>query len=232
MQFDVYCDESGPELLHSEKPKARYMVIGSLWLQESLRTDKKGELHNLRHKHGIGSEFKWRKVSPSKLNFYREAVDWFITQGLDVRFRAIVVDRTKIDLIKFHDGDGELGFYKFYYQLLLHWTRECNEYRVFCDHKRNRLPDRLKTLGLCLNRANLASEVAVQAIRSEESVFIQMCDVLTGLTQARFNGIEAIGEAKRSLLLHLEERLSHPIRATTVGEQKFNVFEIQPGGGW
>ena len=34
MNLDVYCDESGPELLHSERPKARYMVIGSLWLPE------------------------------------------------------------------------------------------------------------------------------------------------------------------------------------------------------
>ncbi len=232
MKFDVYCDESGPELLHSQKPKSRYMAIGSLWLPEFARLKGKSGLHELRHRHGIGSEFKWRKVSPSKLAFYCDAVDWFIAQGLEVRFRAIVVDRTKIDLVKFHDGDGELGFYKFYYQLLLHWTRECNEYHVFCDHKRDRLPDRLKTLGTCLNRANLASTVGVQAVRSEESVFIQLCDVLTGLTQAHFNGIESIGPAKRELLLHLEDKLGRPIRATSLGEQKFNVFEIQPGGGW
>lgn len=232
MKFDVYCDESGPELLHSQKPKARYMVIGSLWLPEDIRIECKSDLHNLRQRHGVGSEFKWRKVSPSKQLFYQEALDWFIARGADVRFRAIVVDRTKIDLVKFHSGDGELGFYKFYYQLLLHWTRECNEYRIFCDYKRNRLPSRLKTLEQCLNRANLVSTVYVQAIRSEESVFIQLCDVLTGLTQARFNAVEMLGEAKRDLLLHFEQELGHPIRATTLSEQKFNVFEIQPGGGW
>jgi hypothetical protein len=232
MNFDVYCDESGPELLHSEKPKARYMVIGSLWLPEDFRAEGKAAIHELRHRHGIGSEFKWRKVSPSKLAFYRDAVDWFYAAGSDLRFRAIVVDRTKIDLVKFHDGDGELGFYKFYYQLLLHWTRECNRYQVFCDHKSNRLPSRLKTLEACLNRANLASEIKVQATRSEESVFVQLCDVLTGLTQARFNGEERLGPAKRDLLKHLEASLGHPVRSTSVGEQKFNVFEIQPGGGW
>jgi len=232
MKFDVYCDESGPELLHSLNPKARYMVIGSLWLPEALRTESKVALHNLRHRYGIGSEFKWRKVSPSKLAFYRDAVDWFMGVGPELRFRAIVVDRTRIDLVKFHEGDGELGFYKFYYQLLLHWTRECNEYGVFCDYKRNRLPDRLKTLEQCLNHANLASTLKVQAIRSDESVFIQLCDVLTGLTQARYNDIQTMGAAKRGLLQHFEERLGHPIRATSRDEQKFNVFEIQPGGGW
>jgi hypothetical protein len=45
MNFDVYCDESGPELLHSEKPKARFMVIGSLWLPEALRVEAKAALH-------------------------------------------------------------------------------------------------------------------------------------------------------------------------------------------
>jgi hypothetical protein len=232
MNFDVYCDESGPELLHSEHPKARYMAIGSLWLPEDLRPECKAALHDLRHRHGIGSEFKWRKVSPSKLAFYRDALDWFLERGNDVRFRAIVVDREKIDLVKFHEGDGELGFYKFYYQLLLHWTRECNRYRIFCDHKKNRLPCRLKTLETCLNRANLASEIMVQAIPSHESILIQLSDVLSGLTQARFNDLESMGPAKRALLLHLEDKLGHPVRATSVVEQKFNVFEIQPGGGW
>jgi hypothetical protein len=56
--------------------------------------------------------------------------------------------------------------------------------------------------------------------------------VLSGLTQARFNDLESMGPAKRALLLHLEDKLGHPVRATSVVEQKFNVFEIQPGGGW
>lgn len=231
MNFNVYCDESGPELLHSEKPKSRFMVIGSLWLPEALRIEAKAALHDLRHRYGIGSEFKWRKVSTSKLIFYQEAVSWFMEAGQDVRFRAIVIDRTKIDLVHFHDGDGELGFYKFFYQLLLHWTWECNQYRVFCDQKKNRLPSRLRTLETCLNRANPASEIAVKATRSEESVLIQMCDVLTGLIQARFSGVDRIGPAKLDLLRHLEEALGHPVRATNVVEQKFNVFEIQPGEG-
>lgn len=232
MKFDVYCDESGPELLHSQRPKSRYMVIGSVWLPKELRSECKTEIHRLRHQYGIGSEFKWRKVSPSKFSFYREVIDWFMGKGPDLRFRAIVVDHTRIDLVNFHDSDGELGFYKFYYQLLLHWTRECNEYRIFCDHKKNRLPDRLKTLERCLKHANISSVLHVQAIRSEESVFIQLCDVLTGLTQARFNDPDALGQAKRDLLHHLEGLLGHPVQATTLNEQKFNVFEIRPGGGW
>lgn len=232
MNFDVYCDESGPELLCSEKPKARFLVIGSLWLPEERRHEFKQALHALRGHHHVGAESKWRKVSPSRLLFYRECVDWFFAAGADLRFRAIVVDRTKIDLVKFHEGDAELGFYKFYYQLLLHWTRDCNLYRIFCDYKSNRLPSRLKTLELCLNHANLASDLVVQATKSDESVLLQFCDVLIGITQARFNQPQHLGSAKTELLAHLERHLGHAVKATPLSEQKFNVFEIRPGGGW
>jgi hypothetical protein len=232
VNFDVYCDESGPELLCSKKPKAQYLVIGSLWLPEQRREEFKTALHGLRNRHRVGAEFKWRKVSSSRLSFYRECVDWFFAAGSDLRFRAIVVDRTKIDLVKFQEGDAELGFYKFYYQLLLHWTRDCNFYRVFCDYKSNRLPSRLKTLETCLNHANLASDLVVQAVKSDESVLLQFCDVLIGVTQARFNQAPNIGPAKTELLAHLEQHLGHPVKPTLLSEQKFNVFEIRPGGGW
>jgi hypothetical protein len=88
VNFDVYCDESGPELLCSENPKSRYLVIGSLWLPQERRDEFKKALHNLRQRHHIGSEFKWRKVSPSRLRFYRDCVDWFFAAGDDLRFRA------------------------------------------------------------------------------------------------------------------------------------------------
>lgn len=232
MEFDVYCDESGPELLHSQNPQSRFLVIGSLWIPRDLRNVCKVAIHELRHTFKIGGEFKWRKVSPSKLEFYTSLVDWYFDQGELVRFRAIVVDRTKIDLTTFHDGDGELGFYKFYYQLLYHWIRELNAYAIFCDRKSNRLPSRLKTLEACLRNANTSSELYAQAVCSEESVLIQLCDVLTGITQARFNDAFQKGSAKHNLLIHAENRIGHCLRPTYPSEQKFNIFEIRPGGGW
>jgi len=53
-----------------------------------------------------------------------------------MRFRCIAVDREQVNLA-LHQNDGELGFYKFYYQLLHHWILD-NEYRIFCDLKTNR----------------------------------------------------------------------------------------------
>jgi hypothetical protein len=142
MKFDVYCDESRPDLFTSQKPQARYVVIGSLWMQTDDRERFKLEIHELRNRYRQGGEFKWQKASLSRIHFYRELVEWFFVKGDSVRFRCIAVDRAKVDLVRYHENDQELGFYKFYYQMLHHWIMDFNEYVVFCDAKKNREPSR------------------------------------------------------------------------------------------
>ena len=232
MNFEVYCDESRPDLLSTHSPQAQYMVIGSLWLQAEDREELKAGLHGLRNAHRVGGEFKWQKASPSRLSFYKELVDWFLAQGDKLRFRCIVVDHKQVDLGRFHENDQELGFYKFYFQLLQHWITESNEYSVFCDFKRNRVGQRHEVLRRCLDRRNPESAVrSVQAIRSEESVLIQLADVFTGLACARLNGVLSPGGAKAQIVEHLERGLKRRIRPTQKAEAKFNVFQIDLAGG-
>ena len=229
----MYCDESQPDLFASRKSRARFLVIGSLWLPAENRQALKTALHRLRDRHRIGGEFKWNKVSPSRLGFYEEAIRWFFNQGDGLRFRCIAVDRSQVDLSLYHEDDQELGFYKFYYQLLHHWILDFNEYRVFVDFKSNRRRDRLKVLRSCLDNANLSSRVErVQAVRSEESVLIQLVDVLTGATARSLNGPRAAGAAKTAILELLEGCLGREIQPTGRDETKFNVFVINLRGGW
>jgi hypothetical protein len=233
MKFEVYCDECRPDLLSSQHPQARLMVIGSLWLRSDDRQEFKDAIHCLRDKHKIGGEFKWQKVSPSRVDFYQELVGWFSDQGERLRFRCIAVEQEKVNLLHFHNNDQELGFYKFYYQMLHHWILDFNEYAVFCDFKQNRLRNRLHILQRCLDCANLSSEIAtVQAVRSEESVLIQLADVLTGAAAARLNGALQAGGAKEQVVHRLEHGVGHKIEQTRRGEQKFNVFMINLQGGW
>ncbi len=232
MDFDVYCDESCPDLLTSTNPHGKYVVIGSLWLESSQRQECKQAIHALRDAHLIGGEFKWQKVSPSRIEFYKALMDWFIDQGLSVRFRCILIPHNQVDW-RLHSEDRELGFYKFYYQMLHHWIFDFNRYAVFCDYKSNRVMTRPETLRSCLSAANLSSEILrVQAVRSEESVLIQAADVLTGAVSAKFNGALIDGSAKSQLVGHMETRLGRPLTSTSLGEQKVNVFAIQLGGGW
>ena len=44
----------------------------------------------------------------------------------DLTFRCIVVDKRKVNDEVFNDGDKELGFYKFYYHLILNMFAKDN----------------------------------------------------------------------------------------------------------
>ena len=238
MEIEVYCDESYPDIFSSNSQEARFLVIGSLWLEEKKRKRFKQDINELKNRYKIGGEFKWTKISASRIEFYKEVLNWFYSQGENLRFRCIAVDREKMDLFRFHQNDQELGFYKFYYQTLHHWIHSFNRYFIFCDYKRNRLANRLETLRNCLEKANIYASISnVQSIRSEESVLIQLSDVLTGMAAARLNkrfirNSDNSINAKEEVTVFLEELLGREIAPTNLHEKKFNVFKINLQGGW
>ena len=233
MNIDVYCDEAYPDLFSSNHPQARYLIIGGVWMRTDDRVRFKTAIHDLRNQFKIGGEFKWTKVSPSKTEFYKALLTWFHGQGEDLRFRCIAIDHQQVDLIHFHQSDQELGFYKFYYQMLHHWIHPFNHYRIYCDFKRNRVRDRLHTLKTCLSQANLAATIEkAQSVRSRESVLIQLADVLVGLASARLNDRLTPGRAKEGAVAHLEGLLGRRVAPTALSEKKFNVFKINLNGGW
>ncbi|MEA3232457.1 MAG: DUF3800 domain-containing protein [Thermodesulfobacteriota bacterium] len=233
MKIDVYCDEAYPDLFSSKKSSAKYLMIGAIWLNRENRSRFKADIQALRNQYRIGGEFKWNKVSRSKIIFYKALLSWFHEQGNELRFRCVAVDKNEVDLIKFHSNDQELGFYKFYYQMLHHWIHSFNEYQIFCDFKRNRRSDRLHTLKRCLVNANIsASIVTVQSSRSEKSVLMQCADVLVGMASARMNDCLTAGGAKLKLVEHYENLYGRRILPTPLSEKKFNLFKINLAGGW
>lgn len=232
MQFEVYCDEANPDVLTSEKPHVRHMLIGSLWLPSEIRAALKDEIRALRERHMAWGEIKWSKASPNKREFYLSLADLFFSRGENLRFRCIVVDHTHLDMALL-DNDGELGFYKFYYQLLHHWITDFNEYRIFCDIKSNRDPKRLPVLAQCLARANLTSTIdSIQSLPSNEVVLIQLCDLLLGAASSRINDTLRPGTVKTEFVERLEQGLGRQLSPTLRTEDKFNIFKIRLQGGW
>lgn len=226
--IEVYCDESRPELLSLNKDgnsKDRYMVIGGLWVPYPLRERFKDEIKRIRQHHEVFGEIKWKNVSPSKIYFYHDLIRLFFRfEG--IRFRCIVVDSFDVDLEKFHESDSELGFYKFYYQLLKHWVDDYREhYWIYLDYKKNKVSDRLKTLKRVLNNSSLGNVEDVQAIDSKQSLIIQMSDLLIGAVGYKYNGYFS-SEAKLSLINLIENEFGCSIKKTLKSSYKFNIFEI------
>lgn len=233
MEFEVYCDEAHPDLFTSSDPKAQHLMIGSLWLPAELREDLKKRIRSLREEHGAWGEIKWTKISPSKLDFYLGLINMFADYGTDLRFRCIAVDQQSVNM-RFHGGDNELGFYKFYYQVLHHWIYDFNSYRIFCDQKSNRESNRFSELRRVLDNANLSANVkCVQALPSKQVVLIQLADLLLGAASSRLNQTLGEGTAKEAVVQTLEQRLSVSLlQPTYQSEPKFNIFKINLGGGW
>lgn len=229
MNLEVYCDEAYPDLLSSCTPEANYLTIGSLWLIGELRDEVKAEIKEIRQKHNVWGEIKWSKISPSRLEFYIDLIELFMGYDTDhVQFRCIAVDRTKLNSV-FCDGDYELGFYKFYYQLLRHQISSHNTYRVFCDIKSNRDSQRLQTLMRALSDANVLANIeCVQALPSKEVVLIQLTDLLLGSASSRLNNSLNQGTAKECVVKFFEERLGRTLAPTNHDERKFNLFEFKP----
>lgn len=233
MEYDIYCDESRSDIFTSKKTLDHFMVIGGLWLETKNRSKFKEELQNLKKQNRCFGEIKWNKISPAREDFYKKVVDYFFSKGDDLRFRCIVVDKNKVDLMRYHQADAELSFYKFYYQLLHHWILDFNAYSIYLDTKTYRVKDRISVLRNCLRNANLSSEIKnVQALPSHELVFIQLTDLFVGAVSASFNqGV--MSNVKKNMLVSIEQHLKHKITTPTSRDYpKFNVFKICPGVEW
>jgi len=233
MRFEVYCDESQPDLFFSKHPRLRFLLIGSLWLPEDLRHELKEKVKAIRQKHNTWGEIKWSKVSPDRLSFFLDLIDLFASYDLDVRFRCIAVDHAQVNMA-LHEYDSELGFYKFYYQLVHHWILDFNEYQIFCDIKTNRDSKRLHTLQQCLSYASLSSCISsIQSLPSRQVALIQMCDLLLGAAGSRLNNTLSPGSAKETVVKRLESCLGiSKLGPTDLSEKKFNIFQIRLQGGW
>ena len=199
--LEVYCDESSLENLFKDN-KSGYIVIGGIWLDKKDHKIVKKEIDHLKRKHSIGGEFKWNKVSYSRKQFYFEILDYFFGNR-KIRFTCIVVNTKKVNTEKYHNSDNELGFYKFYFNLLDKW---CN----------NRLP-KLKEI---LNYVSEGEIIDVLPIRSEESVFIQLADLLSGVVSFHFNNNDVKDNTKYEFKKRLEEHIGESIKSSPSSEKK------------
>ena len=228
MKYEIYCDESCIEALY-DKSAHEYTVIGGVWIPADKRQEVKTLLKNIKMKYRKHGELKWNKIAPSSVDMYLEVINMFLQLPF-IRFRAICVKAADINHERFNNGNGEIGFYKFYFQLIQHWLLHDNEYLLFLDHKVNGYKHRVNELCHILNLASMANVLQAQALPSNQSILIQLADVLTGTVAATFNG--NVKGAKKQICDRLVEYIGHPIQGTGVTEDKFNVFEMKLRTEW
>lgn len=238
MLVDIYCDESRQDLLVNKihiKENDRYVCIGGIWVPNEKRSIIKQQINDIKSKYSISGEFKWGNVSSNKLSFYRELVDMFFSKcNNDIFFRCVVIDALEVDNELFNDSDQELGYYKFYYQLLHNWLTPINDYYVFTDYKTNKDRNRLKELRRITNLGLHGDNIKlIQAIDSSESVILQWQNILMGTVAYKFNWKDnGQSDAKKILVANVEKYLNHEIASTKRGQcDKFDIFKMSLKGG-
>jgi len=231
LSIEVYCDESRQDLFCNTKSISdnnRYICIGGVWVNSSIREQVKNSIKELQKKHNLFGEFKWKRVTPSKYDFYEELIDLFFSYDDNLKFRCIVIDAKEIDMKTYNNDDSELGFYKFYYQLLVYWINRQDKYRVYTDYKINRKNNRLQELKEILNSKCSDKVELIQAIDSNESLILQLEDVLMGAVAYKYNfKNDGIAIAKNKIINILESKLNKELNTSKSRyDKKFNIFKM------
>lgn len=248
---NIYCDES-----RFSNPYEQYFLIGCLSCPRDQQPQIAQRLKKGRRNFGFMPELKWQNVTEAKIPYLNELLQVFFTS--DLEFRCIIVDKSKLSLGNGSEAD-ELAFYKFYYLLLKGLLKPDNGYYIFVDQRTKTGETRLGVLQRYLSKhledinrnagkdADLAASFAttfasesgkqnpnrylkqLQEIKSEESVFIQLLDVLMGSVGYYWNGFRG-SPAKVKFIENLTRRLQKQDLkfSSKLYDKKWNQFVWEP----
>jgi len=227
--INVYCDES----CHLEHDGQPVMVLGAVWCLAERAREIAVRLREIKERHDLSPklEIKWVSVSPSKVDFFRDVVDYFFDND-DLHFRALVADKTGLRHNDFGQSHDE-WYYKMYYDMLKVLLRPENRHRIYIDIKDTRGAAKAEKLReiLCNSMLDFDRRVIdrLQNARSHEIEQLQLTDLLTGLVGYANRQLDS-SSAKTALVARMRKRSGYALdRTTLLGESKVNIFHWSGG---
>lgn len=239
--FNIYCDES----CHLQGDNSQVMVLGSVKVKADEVADASSRLREIKIDHRLMKEsgdergprpfeLKWQKVSPAKLDYYLDVVDYFFDND-HLSFRGLVVpDKSRLDHAAF-EQDHDTWYYKMCFTMLEPLIYPRHRYRVYLDIKDTRSENKRKKLEEVLRNSRHDSSGSiiefVQQIRSHESELMQLADLIMGAVCHHNRGLET-SRAKREVIRRIQRRSAKSLQSTTwLRESKLNLLVWAPGGG-
>lgn len=232
---NIYCDES----CHLPKDNSDTMVLGAI---TCLKEDKQKifeDIRNIKKKHNVSTwnEIKWTKVSLSKIDMYKELIDYFFENDT-LSFRGLIAkNKSKLDHNKYNDGDYNQWYYKMYFTLLNPIIEFDSFYNIFIDIKDTNGGPRVRKLRevLCNNIDDSKQEVirGIYQINSRESEILQLTDLIIGCLSYVHRGlyIKESSSGKNILINYIIDKYHIDLyRKTRRSEEKFNLFIWNPKG--
>ena len=220
--FNIYCDES----THLEHDGHPYMLYGYISIASNQIKICKEQIKAIKAKHGYKGEFKWTNIHDKTFEMYKELVEYFFMT--DMKCRAVIVDKSQIDETRPEYTFNDF-YFRMYFQLLHHEIDLENMYNIYFDIKDTCSQGKLRKLKEIL-RWN-ASIKNFQFIRSHESFFLQLADVLMGAINYNLRKergeIEGKVIAKQKIVEHINNHTNISLKRTSpLSAKKFNLFFI------
>ncbi len=203
-KYYIFADESSTD-------KIRFMLIGGIWVDELtyLQVLEECKRFKLDNNWEENTKFNWKNVSKKTLPQYCQFMDIFFKYNL--QFNCIIIDRKEIDLKANKNNDAELGFYKFYYQLLRQNSKAGIPYYIYLDRRTNREPTRLEELKSFLRKdthpfdfmgfrtTNKGLDIkTIEFVNSKSYELIQFSDILMGAISYQYNKKHLLPDASEN----------------------------------
>ena len=229
MLYNVYCDET----CHLEHDGINDMVIGAVWCPQNKLREINQRIKEIKARNGISpsTELKWTKVSPAKVQAYKDVIDYFFDDD-DLHFRAIIIpDKSNLNNAAFHQTHDE-WYYKMYFDMLKVILSPKDRYEIYIDIKdTNSYRKAQKLKEVCSNSMYDFSQSVIQRlqpVRSYEIQIMQLVDLLIGAVgyQNRvFPNGTTRSQAKIDIIELIKKRSNYLLtRTTLLRESKCNLF--------
>lgn len=232
MIYNIYCDESN-HLSHSEN---KFMILGYISCPKEKTKETNDYMRSIKEKHNLNTscELKWTKVSSAKLEYYKDIIDYFF-QNEDLKFRAIIADKSTLDFQTYLHLDIDKWYYRMYYLLLGKTLIESEKYNIYIDIKDTKGAAKIKKLQEVLSNSyyDFSNDMIlkIQHVRSHETELLQLTDLFIGALGYKNNDLEG-STVKKEIIKYLESVSKESlISSTSRYENKFNLFKWEGKNG-
>lgn len=226
--FNLYCDES----CHLENDHQPVMVLGAVWCLKDKAREIAVRIREIKRSHGLPAEFevKWTKVSPKKIAFYMEVLNYFFDDD-DLHFRSWVAHKKGLRHEAFSQSHDD-WYYKMLFGLVEPLLTPEAQFHLYLDKKDTRSSQKAQKLQdvLCNNMYDFNRSILqrVQVVESHAVEPLQLADLLLGAVGYANRGLVG-SAAKSALVARIRQRSGYQLtRPTLLREPKFNVFVWRP----
>ncbi len=224
MEYNVYCDES----CHLISNDSKYMLIGAVYCPKHKVKKVNKYIEYLKKNYNLSDkiELKWNKIDKKTERLYLDIINYFFDND-DLKFRVIVIDKTKLDHEKYNRTENDF-YHKAYYDMLKYIIVPGNSYNIYPDIKDTNSyyyhQVMLDYLRIKMSDTNKKTIKKAQPIRSYEAPILQINDILIGALSYYYRNLSG-NSVKLNIISEISKLYQSNFDISSYySNTKFNIF--------